>query len=251
MIWGLLSIRYPHVLIPAYSIVHYTLAPIAVFGAPDRRLTDISYTRSVLPLVLVCVASNLLVPCFGPTHLNVYVSGHVWKLFPLWTWVAQEILYRYILPSSTVEGDRLNNPRRDVPTIRRTMLTLCFFCVVSWQYALWTSGQTIAVDGTLGISAITGFTTRASVMAGLIGGQLLSLAFNSAWLGLLMWDLKASGMIKARWLTLAGCILALVVVGGQGAMVSGMWLYREESLATKKHRMAVVPEEKREKAPLV
>lgn len=60
------------------------------------------------------------------------------------------------------------------------------------------------------------------------------------WIGLCLWDLKAAGMVQRSWFALVLCSVCLMLAGGPGTMVGLMWLYREETLASSRHKMAVV-----------
>jgi hypothetical protein len=234
----LLSTHCLNVCIPLYSFVYYIHSPIAVFNAADMRLTDISYIRTVLPLTLLFQAAEFVALYLRPVFHNPNLHDYFWKLFPLWTWLAQELLYRYILQPSTLEKDRLNNVRRDLPAIRRTIRTLCVLSMISWQYTIWSNGTPLTE--TFGTPTVEGLTVKAAVVGRLIEAHILFLACNIIWMGLLTWDLKAAGMVHTHWLKLMMCMSALVILGGNGAMLGSMWLYREESLATKVHQLAVV-----------
>lgn len=70
--------------------------------------------------------------------------------------------------------------------------------------------------------------------------QVFFVLANILWVGLLFSDLRAAGYIQLGWLKLACYAVALTVIGGNGTMLGVAWLYREEMLATRRHREAVL-----------
>ncbi|KAJ5470584.1 hypothetical protein N7530_007941 [Penicillium desertorum] len=64
---------------------------------------------------------------------------------------------------------------------------------------------------------------------------------NLFWIILLFADLRAAGFVHAGWLKISFSALGLIITGGNGTMLGLMWLYREEALATRRDRGAVVP----------
>lgn len=66
------------------------------------------------------------------------------------------------------------------------------------------------------------------------------LVFNSfIWLAYMFWDLKHAGMIANGWLTIMAFGVAATIVLGPGAAIGLGWLWREETLAYKRHKDAV------------
>ena len=233
--WGL------GIFVPMYYFVYYVLTPISVFDAPDRRLTDISFTRTVLPVILASHYATFVDAHLSPVLSHRQMAGYLWELFPVWVCIAQEVLARYILSPSTLKQDRLNNVKRDLPAIHRTILVLCALSTAVWQYTIWCSRQSL-VDIFLPVLSVGkgSFSFEGALAEFLKWDQVFFALANVFWIGLLMWDLKAAGMVSASWLTLAFCTAGLTVIGGNGTMLGLMWLYREEVLATRRHKMAVV-----------
>jgi hypothetical protein len=62
------------------------------------------------------------------------------------------------------------------------------------------------------------------------------------WLAFLFWDMQKAGMLKEGWLrtVLMGCVLVPLV--GPGATLGIGWLFREQILATRRHKDALTPE---------
>ncbi|KAL4992934.1 hypothetical protein BDV10DRAFT_180047 [Aspergillus recurvatus] len=141
LIWGTLNMWGIGVFVPVYQFAHYLLTPISAFDAPDMRLTDLSYVRTILPTLLLTHYVPSITAYAGLTPSLRQSAAYAWELLPVWVCLAQEILARYVLSPSTVQQDRLKSPLADLPTIRRTILPLCLVSAVVWQYTLWGSGR--------------------------------------------------------------------------------------------------------------
>ncbi|KAL4746284.1 hypothetical protein BDW72DRAFT_197825 [Aspergillus terricola var. indicus] len=219
--WGLLVLYAPSRYLPVYYGIHYICSPVGAFKSADMRTTDLSYTRSVLPVGLLVLGSPYLLTLFSKLSAGFVEREAVvplWKILPLSIAVAQGFLARYVLPASTIQTDRLDNVRCDLTTIRRTVGVLCVLAVVARQYALWVGGQYIfPADG-----------MRSTCLA------------MVAWVVLFVWDLKAAGMVTRSWGALGSCALVVMVLGGEGALLGIAWLVRENVLATRRHRDALV-----------
>jgi len=59
-------------------------------------------------------------------------------------------------------------------------------------------------------------------------------------LGLLFADMKKAGMVKTSWLTLVFSAIATTAIAGPGATIGLGWLWRENVLATKRHKGAIL-----------
>lgn len=71
-------------------------------------------------------------------------------------------------------------------------------------------------------------------------GYLSCSASSLFWTVLLFTDLKQAGMLRWSWLSLVGMFGVSAVLVGPGASLGLMWLYREYTLATKRHKGALV-----------
>ncbi|KAK0615696.1 hypothetical protein B0T17DRAFT_510279 [Bombardia bombarda] len=235
LIWGILAIHHPTVTIPFYFAILYILTPIATFKASDMRLTNISYATTVLPTFLVFLALTYYTSS-SPSSQSpspIYISA----LFPLLASLTQHLLTTHILPPSTILSDRLSNVTRDLPTLRHTLWTISAISALLWQYNLWSSSISTTTGSILYAIFETSTTTPSHV--------LFTLA-NLVCMALLTWDLKAAGMAVggglclSSWPVLALCAVSILIVGGNGTLLGLFWLWREQILATKRHKDAVV-----------
>ncbi|KAK3061592.1 hypothetical protein LTS18_005855, partial [Coniosporium uncinatum] len=160
-------------------------------------------------------------------------------LFPLWISLLQYGLKKTGLVADTVQVDRLESPKRDMPWIKGTVRTTVAVSVVVWWYTLTQAPFPAAtiflpswdVPREDWIRTVCNFVQWDYVL--MSGSALL-------WLGYLFADLKGAGMVGESWVVVVGYAVLATVVGGPGAAVGLGWLWREEVLATRYHRAAVV-----------
>lgn len=65
----------------------------------------------------------------------------------------------------------------------------------------------------------------------LVWDQITGFGPGIVWAILHFWDLKQASRLDAGWIKILGVLVGLVLVGGPGAAVAGMWWWREEVLA--------------------
>ena len=102
------------------------------------RLTDLSYTNTVLPMVLATHYFTFIDAHLSPALFHRQLADYSWELFPVWACIAQYILARFMLSPSSVKHDRFH-----IPAIRRTILALCAISTAVWQYTIWCSGKSL------------------------------------------------------------------------------------------------------------
>ncbi|KAI1261856.1 hypothetical protein F5Y18DRAFT_440025 [Xylariaceae sp. FL1019] len=238
LLWGLASCKHITVFVPLYHFAHYMASRLSKFDAPDMRLTDVSYIKTALP-ALLCThyPAAIMMRSTSSDKYRLYDSS-LWEMFPLALFALQRGLSWAGLFPRTIQHDRLHDVTRDLRTIRRTVVTLSFISASTWQYALWGEGAPVR-----------------SILAQLI--TLLSLDFEHVstdiihcdqvlfalasiiWVALLFADMRATGHVRHGWLTLIPAAIVLTALGGSGAMLGIAWLYREEMLATRRHRSSL------------
>ena len=124
------------VLMALYCFAHYIQSPIENFRARDLRLTDMSHTASVLPVLIL----THYVPTYG-AYLSFIdpETRHkwewIWQPFPIFASILQIVLKKTVMPD-TVKADRIHNVNRDLPTIHFTILSLCAISAGTWLYTI-------------------------------------------------------------------------------------------------------------------
>lgn len=116
---------------PLYYFLHYMTTPIVNFKATDMRLTDLSYTGTVLPVHAVAYYGHYLLGYLAPEPTLRHIAIWVWHLSPLWATLGQCLLARTTMPR-TGEYDRTRNVTRDLWPIRITIGTLTALSGIIW-----------------------------------------------------------------------------------------------------------------------
>jgi len=228
------------------------------------RLTRKSYTKSVLPALILTYFLPLYLAFFLPDFSSRVDASFVWQLFPIYLSVLiSGVLARFVV-RDTMKSDRIYNFTGDLRAIRLTVGVLVFHSAAVWLYTFFTSAGgspskmlevvlppffsshlnvgreegDIDKDTAQKLIALTGEFLKWD-SAFLFGNTFL-------WLGCLFWDIKSAGMLELSWfwILLGGGISA--VAFGPGAAVGMGWLWREELLISRRHRDAVTEEKARE-----
>ena len=221
-----------------WLLVHYIQTPIENFRARDLRLTDLSYTASVLPVILLThYVPNFLQLSAWVDPATRRTAAWIWQPFALWTTILQFVLKRTVMPD-TVQEDKLKNPNRDLPVIKYTIYTLCAISTATWWYTLYSapfSPMQLFVPDLVNVK-----TGDEYVRTFLQFDEIFGLGSCLLWLLYLFGDLKRAGMLDAGWVSIIGRGLATLVAAGPGVTVGLGWWWREQVLATKWHKDAVV-----------
>ena len=238
-IFGLLSTHGIGVFFPVYYFLFYVLSPIATFAALDKRLTDRAFTLGVLPVLTLSYYAPLFVAyCASSLELR-YHAVWIWHLFPVWTVVGQHVLAWTVMPKTIVK-DRLQNPKRDLWAVRITIGLLTALSVVVW---LSTLRQTLRFGFSLSALFLPDddiHTYLGGVRNMLVWDQLCFSLSSLLWMLYLFSDLKRAGMAQRSWYFVLWVLIGASVFGGTGAAVGVTWLWREEVLASRRHKDAVV-----------
>lgn len=162
-----------------YLCLLYVYSPIEKFRASDNRLTNMSYTPTVAPLLL---AFSILPKWM--TWMSYLVEAAQWTLqrLPILIGTAQFLLACSVVPN-TQQFDRLWNVRRDVPWIRGTIGILVATVAVSRAYLL----------------AATGREQGPEAILALLRNELAFAASVMYWLVLVKRDFKDAGMQIPGW----------------------------------------------------
>ncbi|KAJ8117535.1 hypothetical protein OPT61_g1299 [Boeremia exigua] len=226
------------VLMGLWCWVHYIQTPIENFRARDMRLTNLSYTASVLPVMLL----TYYLPHFVSFSAWVdpqtrHVANWIWQPFAIWITILQYALKKTVMPD-TVKEDRIKNPFRDLPVIKYTVYTLCSISVATWWYTLYNapfSPATLFVPDVAAMKSPDEF-----IRLFLQFDEIFSFGAGLLWLLYLFGDLKRADMMDSSWFSIAVKGLVALVLAGPGATFGLGWWWREQLLATKWHKDAIV-----------
>lgn len=227
---------------PIYYFFHYTFTPVAKFASSDARLTNMAFTRTILPVMALAyfIPQFLAAPQTGlvaspETRMKL---NWVWQMFPVWVSMMQYALKRTGVSPDTVKKDRIENPWKDLALMRTTIGTLGVLSAGVWIYTLMNAP----------VSWSELFVPKWPLPTELVANMRNFVQFDHLfcfgstflWLGLLIHDLKVAGMAKTSWITIILTAVAVTAVAGPAAAVGLGWLYREHLLATKRHKGAIV-----------
>ncbi|KAL3450548.1 hypothetical protein BJX65DRAFT_305383 [Aspergillus insuetus] len=241
LLWGLFNLKGIAIFVPMYYFAHYIFSPMSAFGARDMRLTDTSYTRTILPALLLAHYAPFMLAYLSPGASIRQAAAFLWELFPIWI-AGIQYAFSDIVPNTSLKDRLMANPTRDLSSIRRTTIPLILFSAAVWQYTLWTSPS--ISDALQLFSPITSGIENmnfSELFAETLKWDQVFFGFaNEVWIVLLFWDMKRAGYIRQSWVALVGCAMIVTVLGGNGALLGVAWLYREERLAVGRHWGAVV-----------
>lgn len=200
-----------------YLCLLYVYSPIEKFRASDNRLTNMSYTVTVAPLL---VAFSILPRIMLQTSTFVEQAS----------WTLQRMLYligagQFLLACSVVPNtqqfDRLWRVRRDVPWVRATIGLLVATSVIGRVHLLATAIQ------------------HGGVLS-LLGSELVFAASVIYWLVLVNRDFREAGMSNLGWIRGVLMCTGIAVAMGPNALLGLGWLWREEIILEKRHKDAMV-----------
>lgn len=162
----------------------------------------------------------------------------IWQMFPVWVMLIQRFLAYTVMPD-TIGHDRLHKPKRDLVTIRYTIGACMLLSAFVWLYTLTMSP----------FSLLTIFVPHMTPpehdwvesMRNFVQWDHI-FCFGSAylWLAYLFNDLKRAGMVQHSWLIIVGTAVVTTLAFGPGVTVGLGWLCREDVLANKRHKGAIV-----------
>lgn len=205
-----------------------------------------SYARALLPTLLCSYAALLLATTLYPDctvgeHLNSRTTCRLCSLqqfLPILVSILHNLFAR--ATRDTTQHDRIHNVKADLPSLRRACLVVGVASAATLQYIRYrTSNGTwlrnIFSAGPLYPQALPALLVEIASHEhfAFYPGAML-------WLALLFGDLKKAGMVKESWAWLLVCAVACTAIIGPSATLVAGWAWREEILASKRHRAAIV-----------
>lgn len=223
-------------ILPIYFFLYSSAVSISWFRASDMRLTDLSYTRTILPVMILLYYLPYVVAFLGSTTNARQSSIWIFQLSPLWVSLGQWTLAKTIM-TSTIAQDRVHNVKRDLPVVFLTVGLLGTWSAISWLGTILTAP--------LFIYDIfrPPFDSRSSLETGihnvLWNDHVFFVGASLLWILYLFRDLKNAHMVQLSWLSIISLFLVFGMVLGPMGLVACAWLYREYMLSTRRHWGAV------------
>ena len=222
---------------PIYFFLLYVFSPVEVFKGSENRLINVSYAKTFLPVMALVYYLPHVGSHIATDLMTRQKLAWIYQTYNVWVPLTQWLLARFFL-RNTFQQDKLYNVKRDMKYIRVTIGTLCLVCSASWLYTFYYTPYSFseirfpsrAVDGTLG----------ESMRRLLQWDEWIMLLNSQLWILYSFLDLKNAEMISQSWLELALVQALAYIVGGPGVALAIGWWRREEVLASKRHKGAIV-----------
>lgn len=227
------------VLAPLYFYLLHISTPIEAFKATDMRLTNIAYTTSILPILLLTYYLPTAIQFFHPSLAARQSWNWLWQMWPVWVSGTAWAIKKTGLIKDTFSTDRLYKPRWDYKIIQYTVGGTVAISAITWWSVLALSPSSLTqlfVPTSLHPSAINldvfakDFLKRDEVF-------LFANAF--LWLMYVFWDIKTARMVQTSWIAFFGAGVASLLLLGPGAAFGLGWLWRERVITFERHWAAV------------
>ncbi|KAH8743184.1 FAD binding domain protein [Diaporthe sp. PMI_573] len=213
---------------PFYYFLHYVFSPIEKFAADDARLTNLGYTRIILPLTLLLISWPIFLATAGYPAADLTSTWRLsWILKPPFIIaIVQWILVKARISKDSMHEDSMGNQKRDLPYIRGCVYTLSTISAMTWISAHLSSSPLISLWS-----------------GGILEPNSVGVVFSSLfWVGLLIYDVKNAGMVNNKWVKVLTIGFAVSLFAGPLVAVALGWMWREEVLASKRERHAITSE---------
>ena len=232
---------------PLYFFLHYVQSPLADYTALDWRLVNVAAARAALiSLLLVLTLPTIAMYCWPVLSLRMPFNA-VFQVFPITMSIIHYIFSKILVKDTTLQ-DRLHNVTADLPSIRLAVKTLSLISALTFNYVRFISKDSLASIFLPSWSPVASLLTSTPQDQDLTSGIKLFMQLDEiscfvaafAWIALLIKDMKDVKMTDTSWAKIAGSAILGSFVAGPGAVVALAWLWREEILATKRAKGAVV-----------
>ncbi|KAK4144474.1 uncharacterized protein C8A04DRAFT_27660 [Dichotomopilus funicola] len=223
---------------PIWCFLHYVISPIEKYAALDQRLTNTRTSFASLPAVALFYLFPVYAMLVWPDFTFRQSILFVWQLYPIWMALGKKV-FSALLFKDTMDQDKLHNLRKDIPVMKYYLRVAGIASAGVWWWTLASFGFQAMIPSGLPQSAPDLFAFADQFLrwdwAGGFGSSLV-------WLAYLFWDLSAAGMLREGWFKVVGLGLVSAVLLGPGATMALGWLFREDILATRRHKAALTPE---------
>jgi hypothetical protein len=195
------------------------------------RLTNLRFTKGILPAMILGYYFPLFKSTVGAVDVTAKWTS-IWQIFPLSVSLIQYLLANTVLPD-TIMSDRIYAPNRDIPAIRLIVGAVTAISTTVWCTIMYKSSSSL-------VSILFPSESATSAQSILQTDYLLTFAAALLWLAYFFQDLKSAGMIAQSWVTIIAIMVVVTIAAGPGATLGLGWLWREETLAGKRHKAAVI-----------
>ena len=206
-----------------WLFLHYSWSPIERFGALDQRLLQMNYAKTLLPTIVIgAILPAITVTAYPEADFSKSLQ-FIWPVLPILLVILHRLFASLVIDSTPF--DRFYRVKADLPSIRRAVIPAAVVVAILYNYNR-ISGTDPQVGPLHEVPAI---------LRGIIGAEL----GGCIWIFLLFKDLKKARMVETSWVVLViGYFVSICLIGSGATLLAG-WLWREQTLATKRHWAAV------------
>lgn len=228
------------VISPIYYFLYYIFTPVENFKSSDMRLGRMNYAMVLLPTLVLTYYIPLSAMLYWPTLSGRESWLFLWQMFPVWIFLTTR-LFSSLLKDTTIT-DRFEAPNRDMPVIRYTIGSLVTVSSAMWVFTCIRAISQLSLYSVFVPYALPSQTGNLATFTRefLKFDEIFLFGNTFLWLGMLFWDLKYAGMLRVGWMKLVVYLVVLVLIVGPGATAGLIWLWRENVLASKRHKDAIV-----------
>lgn len=232
---------------PIWFFLHYVQSSLRNAAAPDLRMIDTAASKTALVAILTGLTIPSLLMYLVPGYDQRLMVNVVWQAFPITTLSLHYVLSRLIV-GNTMKHDIIWNVGADLPSVRLSIRIAAVISGLCFNWVRWTSTGHFFGIFVPQWSTVTAALLSKPLSLNLVDGMRLFLQIDELsifaaaffWLALLVHDLKKEEMTKISWLQ----VLVVGILGtcllGPGALFAIIWLWREEILASKTLKGAIV-----------
>jgi len=232
---------------PIWFFLHYLQSSLRNFTAPDLRMIDTAASKTAFIAVLMGLTIPSLLMYLLPGYDQRLSVNVIWQAFPITTLSLHCILRKFTV-GNTMKHDVIYNVGADLPSIRLSIRIAAAISAVCFNWVRWTSAGQFFNIFVPQWSTVTAALPSKPSSLNLVDGMRLFLQIDELsifaaaffWLALLLLDLKKEEMTKVSWLQALTVGIVGTTLLGPGALFALAWLWREETLASKTLKGAIV-----------
>lgn len=200
-----------------WLFIHYLFSPIEGLAGPDQRMLQMNYAATLLPTIVI---TSLFLP---KVHDSTWFAA-----LPVVVNLFHRLLASFVKDNTPY--NRFYNTKADLPWIRLAVGCTFFITAGLFQYQRFNASSGLLDEVLQNMSITNSFHWMVSNTTSV--GAIF-------WEQLLYKDLKEAGMAQIGWVPLIGIFCLSLSLVGPGATVMAGWMWREEILATRRHKGAV------------
>jgi hypothetical protein len=232
---------------PLYFFLHYVQSPLADYTAFDWRLINVAAARTALASLLLVFTFPTIAVYYWPVLGLRMPYNAVIQVFPVTMSIVHYIFSKTLVKDTTLR-DRLDNVTADLPSIRFAVKTLSIISALTFNHVRFASKESLASIFLPEWRPVASLLTSTPQNLDPTSGIKLFMQLNEiscfiaafAWIALLIKDMKDVEMTDISWAKMVGSAILGSFAAGPGAVVALAWLWREEILATRRAKGAVV-----------